>query len=401
MRAAVMALTEATALRSMQGIWTRPPDRVAGQPQVVLDPDLGGVLDLLGGTPPRSSANPPAAIEHAEPTSPWHPTSAPEIDAFLLNSSPIAPAVSRKRTTASSSNSADGARRVVQDRGHDAGRAVGGGGDHPAAGGVLLVDGQGVEGDAVHRLRGVHLLVEVTPELGRAAAHAQAPGQDPARGRPALDALAHHRPEVQQAGPGLLLGAPDGLVREHHVADPQAVVPGAGDELVAGVEGVGHGRRVLAEHGLARLVLVEDEATADRVVLATVDAARPRRRGRGRPCRCCGRTAGPGGGARRRRRPRTPRCACRRGRSARRTARPRRSVRPPPGRRGGAARRTGRGRRRGRCRGRARWRPGSRTARSAPTRHARGGRCRAAARRRGTRRASAPRCASWTGRSRP
>ena len=35
-----------------------------------------------------------AAIEQAEPTSPWQPTSAPEIDAFSLNSTPIAAAAS-------------------------------------------------------------------------------------------------------------------------------------------------------------------------------------------------------------------------------------------------------------------------------------------------------------------
>ena len=39
---------------------------------------------------------PAAAMEDAEPTSPWQPTSAPEIDAFVLMIDPIAPAVSRK-----------------------------------------------------------------------------------------------------------------------------------------------------------------------------------------------------------------------------------------------------------------------------------------------------------------
>ena len=48
------------------------------------------------------SARPAAAIEQAEPTSPWQPTSAPEMEAFSLNSSPIAAAVSRNRTTPSS-----------------------------------------------------------------------------------------------------------------------------------------------------------------------------------------------------------------------------------------------------------------------------------------------------------
>ncbi|CAM5229756.1 hypothetical protein SHIRM173S_10204 [Streptomyces hirsutus] len=56
---------------------------------------------------PRSSATTlsaraPAAIEQAEPTSPWQPTSAPEIEAFSLKRRPIAPAARRKRTTLSS-----------------------------------------------------------------------------------------------------------------------------------------------------------------------------------------------------------------------------------------------------------------------------------------------------------
>jgi hypothetical protein len=33
-----------------------------------------------------TAVSPPAAIAHAEPTSAWHPPSAPEIDAFALNS---------------------------------------------------------------------------------------------------------------------------------------------------------------------------------------------------------------------------------------------------------------------------------------------------------------------------
>ncbi|MNW13535.1 hypothetical protein D3C71_2115170 [compost metagenome] len=52
--------------------------------------------------PPRTSHKAPAAMEHATPTSPWQPTSAPEIEAFSLYKIPMAAAVSRKRTTPSS-----------------------------------------------------------------------------------------------------------------------------------------------------------------------------------------------------------------------------------------------------------------------------------------------------------
>ena len=34
--------------------------------------------------PLRAATNPPAAMEQATPTSPWHPTSAPEMLAFSL-----------------------------------------------------------------------------------------------------------------------------------------------------------------------------------------------------------------------------------------------------------------------------------------------------------------------------
>ena len=43
------------------------------------------------------------AIAQATPTSPWHPTSAPEIEALRLNRYPTAPAVSRNVLTPSSS----------------------------------------------------------------------------------------------------------------------------------------------------------------------------------------------------------------------------------------------------------------------------------------------------------
>ena len=40
-----------------------------------------------------AATRPPAAMEHATPTSPWQPTSAPEMEAFSLYRMPIAAAV--------------------------------------------------------------------------------------------------------------------------------------------------------------------------------------------------------------------------------------------------------------------------------------------------------------------
>ena len=44
--------------------------------------------------PPSAAQSPAAAMAQAAPTSPWQPTSAPEIDALRLNSAPTAAAVS-------------------------------------------------------------------------------------------------------------------------------------------------------------------------------------------------------------------------------------------------------------------------------------------------------------------
>ncbi len=63
---------------------------------------ISAAFSTCSGEPPSTSARAPAAIEQAEPTSPWQPTSAPEMEAFSLNSMPMAPAASRKRTTPSS-----------------------------------------------------------------------------------------------------------------------------------------------------------------------------------------------------------------------------------------------------------------------------------------------------------
>ena len=83
MRAALIALMAAIALRSMQGICTRPPIGSQVSPRLCSMP-ISAAFSTWRGVPPITSASPPAAIEQATPTSPWQPTSAPEIEAFSL-----------------------------------------------------------------------------------------------------------------------------------------------------------------------------------------------------------------------------------------------------------------------------------------------------------------------------
>src|SRR6185436_9485850 len=102
MRAALIALTDPMALRSMQGIWTSPPTGSQVSPRLCSIP-ISAAFSTCSLVPPSAATRPPAAIEQATPTSPWQPTSAPEMEAFSLYSMPIPPAVRRKRITPSSS----------------------------------------------------------------------------------------------------------------------------------------------------------------------------------------------------------------------------------------------------------------------------------------------------------
>ena len=45
---------------------------------------ISAAFSTCAGVPPSTAHSAPAAIEQATPTSPWQPTSAPEIEAFFL-----------------------------------------------------------------------------------------------------------------------------------------------------------------------------------------------------------------------------------------------------------------------------------------------------------------------------
>ncbi len=58
---------------------------LVSQDKTTTDPmAISAAMHTCAGLAPNSSARPAAAIEHATPTSPWQPTSAPEIEAFIL-----------------------------------------------------------------------------------------------------------------------------------------------------------------------------------------------------------------------------------------------------------------------------------------------------------------------------
>ena len=56
---------------------------------------ISAALHSCSGVAPRICASPAAAMAQAEPTSPWQPTSAPEIEALILHNMPIAAALNK------------------------------------------------------------------------------------------------------------------------------------------------------------------------------------------------------------------------------------------------------------------------------------------------------------------
>ncbi|MNY35533.1 hypothetical protein D3C86_1699450 [compost metagenome] len=89
---ALIAFTAAIALRSMHGTCTSPPTGSQVRPRLCSRP-ISAAFSSCSGVAPNTSASPAAAMAQAEPTSPWQPTSAPEIEAFFLHRIPTAAAL--------------------------------------------------------------------------------------------------------------------------------------------------------------------------------------------------------------------------------------------------------------------------------------------------------------------
>ncbi len=83
MREALIAFIAAMPFRSIQGTCTCPATGSQVKPRLCSIP-ISAAIQTCCGLAPMRSASPAAAIEQATPTSPWHPTSAPEIEAFCL-----------------------------------------------------------------------------------------------------------------------------------------------------------------------------------------------------------------------------------------------------------------------------------------------------------------------------
>jgi hypothetical protein len=143
-------------------------------------------------------------MEQATPTSPWQPTSAPEIEALPCRGCRWRGGEQEGEDALLGRAGAE-AVVVVQHGRDDAGGAVGGRGDDAAAGGVFLVDGQCVEIDPVEdrqRIAQVGLGPDQSSRVQRrrAARDVQAAGQRALLAHPAGHAVLHRLPDPHQAG---------------------------------------------------------------------------------------------------------------------------------------------------------------------------------------------------------
>lgn len=134
----------------------------------------------------------------------------------------------------------------MEDGGDDASGAVGGGGDDASAGGVFLVDGEGVEVDPVEDGEGVDkgffgLLDELLVEVVGASWDLEAAREDAVGLGSVGDAGLHGLPNLLEGGDGFVLGAEGVFVGEGDFCDGKSGVLGVLEELFGGVEGVGEG----------------------------------------------------------------------------------------------------------------------------------------------------------------
>src|SRR5690606_34237137 len=246
-------------------------DRVAGQAQVVLHADLGGVLDLAGaGAERRGQPGGGHRTGHADLAL------AADLGAGDRGILLVEDADRRggEQEVEHALLVAAGAEAVVvvQHRRDDAGRAVGRGGDHASAGGVLLVHRQGVEVDPVQggqRIahRRLRLGGQLAVQARRAPRHVQAAGEGAVGADAARDADLHRVPDRAQAVVDLRFAAPCAFVGEHHPRDRQAAVGAALQQLVAAGERVGQRGVVRDDAVLGGLVRIDHEAAAHRVVV--------------------------------------------------------------------------------------------------------------------------------------
>ena len=266
----------------MQGICTRPPIGIAGEAEVVLHADLGGVLDLAD-VPPSAAVE--AAGGHRAGDADFALAAdfgAGDRGVFLVEDADRAGGEQEVDDAVFVRARAE-ALVVVQHRRDDAGRAVGRRGDDAAAGGVFLVHRQRVEVDPVEdgqriAQRGFRLrraVPRTSPARGASRAGRRAACRSRAcraPRRPASPSRSSSRPARISASLRQTLSFAQHQLRDRSCRASSQSASSSSPEW----ERIRQRRRVGDDAVFGRFVLVDDEAAADRVVVARRPARRRR-----------------------------------------------------------------------------------------------------------------------------
>ena len=176
------------------------------------------------------------------------------------------PAVRRKRISPSVVASVVQLEVVLQHRRDDARGSVGGCGDHPTTGCVLLADRHGPDVDPIQGLQWAFPARrdQLPGQTWCASRDLQRAGQGSLRPQPSLDAAIHGRPDLLAPLSDGGLALPGGFVGQCDVGNLQSRLLADGEEFGGRVEGVARPVRTLVDRpGL--ISSLQDEAATDGV----------------------------------------------------------------------------------------------------------------------------------------
>ena len=225
-----------------------PGDRIAGQAEVVLHGDLGGVLHLLGRPAHDCGQSPGRHRGGGSDLTLTAHLGAGDRRPLLVEDSDGCRGEqevddgSMLRGLAAFLDCGDVVERIVQHGGDDAGRPIRRRGDDAASRGVLLVHGHRDEVDPFEVVAGIPVGVlglEFEVPVVCAAADLEPSGQITGAVQGRRSAFLHHRVDVEQSVPDLVLVAHRQFVGVHDLGDGQIVLAAALKQLDSGVEGIG------------------------------------------------------------------------------------------------------------------------------------------------------------------
>ena len=255
-------------------------DRVAGQPKVMLQGNLGGIFQLR-----RRSA------QHLGKAGSGHRTGR----TYLALATNLGPGNRRillaqdtdRRCRQQEVHHVRVARPrvelhvVMQHRRDDAGSTIGRCCDHAPAGGILFIHRKGEQVDPFHGTEGgadhvgLAQLLQAAMQPRRTALDVQPARQDAFITQAIVDAFTHGTPDPQQALAYLGLRAPGAFVGHHQLRHTQAMALAQGQQLRSAVELVRQHHRVRFERWRVDLGLLDDKTTAHRIVGLAQQAALP------------------------------------------------------------------------------------------------------------------------------